>query len=727
MEALKSAIYNGADAVYLGGKKFGARKFANNFDDQEMIEAINFVHLYNKKIYVTVNTIVYNDEIDECLNYIEFLHKNNVDALIMQDLGLIKLVRTKFPNLEIHASTQAHNHNIENIKLLESLGVKRVVLAREVSLDEINKFDTSMELEIFIHGALCVSYSGCCLFSALNGSRSGNRGECVGSCRLPYKISDGKNIIKALGDYPLSMKDLCTAYDLKEILDSNVVSLKIEGRMKSKEYVGFVTKFYRTLIDNYNKTGNIKINEKDFRKLKVLFNREFTKGYLFNEENKEITNIKSSNHIGIPIGKVISIEKGKIKIKLTDELNQEDGIRFNEDNSGMIVNMLYNEKGLLINHANSGDTIYVDNKVNLKKLSVVSKTIDKKLNDELNNQEIPKININISVKAYLNKPLEVKISDDYINISKTYNIVEKALKTPITKENIITQFSKTGDTIYKANIEVFMDDNIFIPLKYLNDVRRDIIAKFEEEKLKRKEIVINNQNIIFNDYKKDKKRISILVRTEEQLKCALKYDIDIYVTSPLLYKKYKQDNLYLRLERVMTNYPDYKDENLLIGESGSIKYAKNNNVISDYYLNVVNDYTINLLEEKGIKRVTLSVEASDERINELSSKFNLEMIVYGKAELMIMKYCPLNKIINDGKKPCDICKNQYYLKDQDKLYPIITNNCYTHILHYKNINLIDNIKNYKNINTFRIELFDEDCNEIEELINRLNHNLYNIH
>lgn len=727
MEALKSAIYNGADAVYLGGKKFGARKFANNFDDQEMIEAINFVHLYNKKIYVTVNTIIYNDEIDECLNYIEFLHKNNVDALIMQDLGLIKLVRTKFPNLEIHASTQAHNHNIENIKLLESLGVKRVVLAREVSLDEINKFDTNMELEIFIHGALCVSYSGCCLFSALNGSRSGNRGECVGSCRLPYKISDGKNIIKALGDYPLSMKDLCTAYDLKEILDSNVVSLKIEGRMKSKEYVGFVTKFYRTLIDNYNKTGDIKINEKDFRKLKVLFNREFTKGYLFNEENKEITNIKSSNHIGIPIGKVISIEKGKIKIKLSDELNQEDGIRFNEDNSGMIVNMLYNEKGLLINHANSGDTIYVDNKVNLKKLSVVSKTIDKKLNDELNNQEIPKININISVKAYLNKPLEVKISDDYINISKTYNIVEKALKTPITKENIIAQFSKTGDTIYKANIEVFMDDNIFIPLKYLNDVRRDIIAKFEEEKLKRKEIVINNQNIIFNDYKKDKKRISILVRTEEQLKCALKYDIDIYVTSPLLYKKYKQDNLYLRLERVMTNYPDYKDENLLIGESGSIKYAKNNNVISDYYLNVVNDYTINLLEEKGIKRVTLSVETSDERINELSSKFNLEMIVYGKAELMIMKYCPLNKIINDGKKPCDICKNQYYLKDQDKLYPIITNNCYTHILHYKNINLIDSIKNYKNINTFRIELFDEDCNEIEELINRLNHNLYNIH
>ncbi len=717
-EALKAAIYNGADAIYLGGKKFGARKFASNFDENEMVEAINFVHLYNKKIYVTVNTIVYNDEIDECLNYIEFLHKNGVDALIMQDLGLISLVRKTFPSLEIHASTQAHNHNIENIKFLETLGVKRVVLAREVSIDEINKFDTNMDIEVFIHGALCVSYSGCCLFSSLNGSRSGNRGECVGSCRLPYKLSDGKNIIKTEGDYLLSMKDLCTAPYLKEILDSKIVSLKIEGRMKSPEYVGFVTKFYRDLIDNYEKTHEIKINEDDFKKLKVLFNREFTKGYLFNEDNKEITNIKSSNHIGIPIGHVIKIEKGKIKIKLTAELNQEDGIRFNSNNSGMIVNMLYNEKGLLINHATKNDIVFVDNKVDLKELSLVSKTIDKKLTDLLNNQEIPKVNLDIIVKAYLNKPLEIEVSDQQTSLKLTYNIVEKALKSPISKENIINQFSKTGDTIYKANVSVLMDDNIFIPLKYLNDVRRDIIAKFEEKKLVKKEIVINNKELLFNNYPKSNKRISILVRNENQLKCVLKYDIDIYVTDYLLYKKYKNENVYLRLERVMNNYPDFKDENLLITESGSIKYAKNNNVISDYYLNVVNDYTINLLQEKGIKRVTLSVEMNDDQINELSDKFNLELIVYGKAELMIMKYCPLNKLINHDKT-CNICKNNYYLKDHDKMYPIITNNCLTHILHYKNIDLIDNINNYQNINTFRIELFNENEKEIENLINRI--------
>ena len=719
MEALKAAIYNGADAVYLGGKKFGARKYASNFDESEIVEAINFVHLYNKKIYITVNTLVFNDEIAECLNYIEFLHKNGVDALIMQDLGLISIVHEKFPNLEIHASTQAHNHNIENIIFLKNLGVKRVVLAREVSLDEINKFSTNVELEIFIHGALCVSYSGCCLFSSLNGSRSGNRGECVGSCRLPYKLSNGKENIKTDGDYLLSMKDLYTAPYFKQILESNIKSLKIEGRMKSPEYVGAVTKFYRTLIDNYDKTGKIIIDDNDVKALKKLFNREFTKGYLFNEDNKEITNIKSSNHIGVPIGKVIEIKNGKIKIKLTDEINQEDGIRFNDDNSGMIVNMLYNEAGLLINHANANETILVDNKIGLKKLSVVSKTIDKKLVEEIKSYKKAKVKINIDVKAYLNKPLKVKISDAHVSLEKEYELVQESINRPISKENIINQFSKTGDTIYEANVNVSLDENIFIPLKYLNEVRRDIIASFEEKKLAKKEVIIKNLKNDFKNYHTNKKTINVLVRNEEQLKCCLKHNVNIYVTDYLLYKKYKRENVFLRLERVMRAYPAYNNENLVIGESGSIKYAKNNNVVADYYLNVTNDYTINLLHNLGIKKVTLSLEMNEERIKNLSlEKFNLELIVYGKAELMIMKYCPLNKLINKDRK-CNVCKDQYYLKDNDKMYPIITKNCLTHILHYKNINLINDIDKYKAIDNFRIELFDEKESEINKLINTL--------
>ena len=188
IECVYQAVNNGADAIYLAGKKFGARKYANNFTEEEIIKTINYCHLYGVKVYITVNTMIYEEEVKECLEYIEFLYKNNVDALIMQDIGLIDTVLKKYPNLEVHASTQCHNHNKEGISFLKSLGVKRIVLDRELSLDEINDIDIDIEKEVFIHGALCVSYSGCCLFSSMNGGRSGNRGECVGSCRQPYNL-----------------------------------------------------------------------------------------------------------------------------------------------------------------------------------------------------------------------------------------------------------------------------------------------------------------------------------------------------------------------------------------------------------------------------------------------------------------------------------------------------------------------------------------------------------
>ena len=227
MECLYQAVHNGADAVYLGGKLFGARKYAGNFTNEQLVKAINYAHIYGVKVYVTANTIIYNDEIEEFVKYLTFLHKNNVDAVIMQDIGMISLIRKVLPNLEIHASTQCHNHNNYGIKCFKDLGVTRVVLDREMSLNEINNIDVDIEKEVFIHGALCVSYSGCCLFSSLNGGRSGNRGECVGSCRLPYKLIENNKIIKTKGEYLLSIKELNTIDNLKEILDSGIISLKI--------------------------------------------------------------------------------------------------------------------------------------------------------------------------------------------------------------------------------------------------------------------------------------------------------------------------------------------------------------------------------------------------------------------------------------------------------------------------------------------------------------------
>ena len=280
-ECLYAAIHNGADAVYLGGKLFGARKFAGNFTKEELKEAVDYAHLYGVKVYVTVNTIIYNHEVKDLLEYVDYLYNIGVDAIIMQDIGMISLVRKTYPDLEINASTQIHNHNNDAISLLKELNIKKVVLDRELSLKEVKELDNRVEKEVFIHGALCNSYSGCCLFSSLNGGRSGNRGECVQSCRLPYKLIRNDKYIETENKYLLSTKELNTVAKFKELMDSDISSFKIEGRMKSPSYVGYVTKVYRKLINNYYENKPLELTEEEKDNLKILFNREFTNGYIF--------------------------------------------------------------------------------------------------------------------------------------------------------------------------------------------------------------------------------------------------------------------------------------------------------------------------------------------------------------------------------------------------------------------------------------------------------------
>ena len=258
-ESLVAAINNGADAVYLGGKKFGARAYANNFTLPELENATKLCHLYGVKIYVTVNTLLYEKEIVEALNYVKCLHKMGVDALIMQDVGFINLVHQTLPNMEIHASTQMHNHSEESINFLQKLGIKRIVFARELPLDYINNIDTKLEKEVFIHGSLCVSYSGQCLFSSRVLNRSGNRGECAGLCRLPYELYENSVKCQTDGKYLLSPKDICSISNFEKLMTCNIKSFKIEGRMKSPDYLGIVTKIYRGLIDQLFLIGNTQV------------------------------------------------------------------------------------------------------------------------------------------------------------------------------------------------------------------------------------------------------------------------------------------------------------------------------------------------------------------------------------------------------------------------------------------------------------------------------------
>lgn len=660
METLKAAVQNGADAVYIGGKMYGARAFANNFTLDEIKTALKYCHLYSVKLYVTANTVIFENEIEDFLDYMKFLYESGVDAVIMQDLGMISLVRKLIPDLEIHASTQVNVHNDESLFFLKNMGVKRAVLAREMSIDEIKNLKCDIEKEIFIHGALCVSYSGQCLFSSLNGGRSGNRGECTQSCRLPYENNKTQN-------YYLSTKELCSVNHIKEILDLKINSLKIEGRMKSPTYVGYVTRIYRRLIDDYYKGLNPKITPMELYNLTTLFNRKFTDGYLFNDN---IYNIKSPNHLGSHLGIVIKITKDKIFVKLDEDLYQEDGIRFCSSNKGMIINKLYNEKGLLVNHVCKGDIAILDNKVNLKEKDSVNKTISKNLIKLIENTVPKKIPISFKVFAKAFNELTLTVTDDINTITLKSIKLDKALNKPTTKEEIYSKLNKLGNTpFYLKSCEINLD-NAFIPMKILNNLKRDIIDKLilkrteKENKINfkyEKHLINENNNIP-----------SFLVRNEEQLKMVLGKG-RIYTEDFKLYKKYKNSNVFYKLPRIMHEFPDFKGENLLISELGGIyKYSKDNFVIADYPLNITNSETVNFLHNIGVKISTISPEVKDFELEKYS--YPTEKIVYGKPDLMVLKN--FNKDIK-------------YLKNNLNNYFPIIHGKYTTILHHKNINLKD--------------------------------------
>ena len=660
METLKAAVQNGADAVYIGGKMYGARAFANNFTLDEIKTALKYCHLYSVKLYVTANTVIFENEIEDFLDYMKFLYESGVDAVIMQDLGMISLVRKLIPDLEIHASTQINVHNDESLFFLKNMGVKRAVLAREMSIDEIKNLKCDIEKEIFIHGALCVSYSGQCLFSSLNGGRSGNRGECTQSCRLPYENNKTQN-------YYLSTKELCSVNHIKEILDLKINSLKIEGRMKSPTYVGYVTRIYRRLIDDYYKGLNPKITPMELYNLTTLFNRKFTDGYLFNDN---IYNIKSPNHLGSHLGIVIKITKDKIFVKLDEDLYQEDGIRFCSSNKGMIINKLYNEKGLLVNHVCKGDIAILDNKVNLKEKDSVNKTISKNLIKLIENTVPKKIPISFKVFAKAFNELTLTVTDDINTITLKSIKLDKALNKPTTKEEIYSKLNKLGNTpFYLKSCEINLD-NAFIPMKILNNLKRDIIDKLilkrteKENKINfkyEKHLINENNNIP-----------SFLVRNEEQLKMVLGKG-RIYTEDFKLYKKYKNSNVFYKLPRIMHEFPDFKGENLLISELGGIyKYSKDNFVIADYPLNITNSETVNFLHNIGVKISTISPEVKGFELEKYS--YPTEKIVYGKPDLMILKN--FNKDIK-------------YLKNSLNNYFPIIHGKYTTILHHKNINLKD--------------------------------------
>ena len=705
--SFKAAVHAKADAIYVGGKRFGARKFANNFDNEELKEIVEYARLYGVKVYVTVNTMIYEKEMDDVLEYVKYLASINVDAVIVQDIGLIRIIRKCLPNLEIHASTQAHNYTKMSFDLLEELGVSRVVLAREMELSEINAIDTKLEKEVFIHGAICISYSGQCLFSSLVLKRSGNRGECAGMCRLPYSLEDSHGRILEKEKYLLSPMELWTIPKFKSLMESDITSFKIEGRMKSASYVYMVTKIYRTLMDQYYRGEELKISSEDIKNLKILFNRGFTTGHLFSLEDP-FMNIESPNHIGIHLGKVIDVTPKKIKILLHEDLNQEDGIRFQENGRGMIVNFLYNEKGLLVSHAKAFDIIYVDNKVGLTGYSEVLKTSDKKLDEDLLNYSLKKIPVSLKVSLKKNEALYMELSDGVHTVSSSLGNVADAIKHSVSREDVLKQVNRFQDTPYSLEcVDVVVDKHVFVPMGLLNHLRRDVVEKLNSARITpNREFIVQNYEDENEESVKNPVKLSCLVRNEEQLLASINLVDRVYVTDEKLYFKYKEkyQHLYFRIPRGV-GVPCYKGERLLITEFSQISLARDNDVISDYYLNVSNNSYLKYLFDKGVLESTVSVEAKVSDILNLDS-FKKEVVVYGKIELMLIKG--------------DILKDGYRLIDRNKFrYPIRVENGLTHIFFYQDeLFTLDEVKDILKGSSIRLEFFDEDKKTVENLVKK---------
>ena len=708
MQSLVAAIEAGADAVYLAGTLYGARGYADNFNNEEMIEAIKYAHLYGVKIYVTVNTLIYDSEVTNFMKYIEFLHKSNVDAVIIQDIGMLSLIRQTLPNLEVHASTQMHIHNLEGVKLVEELGVSRAVLARETPIELIReiKDNSNIELEIFVHGALCISYSGQCLMSSLIGGRSGNRGTCAQSCRQKYDLIINNEKVND-ESYLLSTKDLNTLDNISKLIDIGVDSLKIEGRMKRPEYVYLVVSLYRKAIDNYIEFGQTSITEEDIHELKKIFNREFTKGFIFGEDNNSFTNSYRPNHLGIEIGTVIQRRGNFVAIELMDTLSLQDGIRIMGSNDiGQTVTEMYLDK-IRVKEAKKGDIVSISILEEVKIGSKVLKTTDNNQLKQINNKILSKkrkVSLNGKATLKVNSPISLVVEDEThkIEVISDYLVVE-SINNPTTKERIVEQLNKLGDTVYKfSNIDIIMDDNIFIPIKEINEIRRKAIEALNEERLYQIEFIKKEYNLDVPDFKKEQVR-TIYITNESDYQKVMNIDYQTIYVDETLFNHLKDERAVLKLDRVL-EHPQKHDVPLLVGELGSLRLSSN--ITTDFSLNVVNSYAVAFLHSIGVRKVTLSYELNNNQIKKIVKIYedryhkhpNLELIVSGREEVMVSKYNLIkqyNSVNHDG-----------YLKDRfNNLYPIKIKNNLMYIYNYQIRNLKDHDEYYNaGINSLRINL-----------------------
>ncbi|MDD2439549.1 MAG: DUF3656 domain-containing protein, partial [Methanosarcinaceae archaeon] len=749
LNALRAAVENGADAVYLGARAFSARGYAANFSDKDLKEAIAYAHLRGVKVYVTVNTLLKDREIEEALKLLSFLETIGADAVLVQDLGLLALAKKYLPDLPLHASTQLTLHNSEGALFAKEMGIERVVLSRECSLEELRKIreNTGLEVEAFMHGALCISYSGQCLMSSLIGGRSGNRGYCAQPCRKKYRLKkDGKQLDfakgiafgkekkenESLGPYLLSPKDLSTAFILPALLKAGIAAFKLEGRMKRPEYVAGVVRTYRHLLDRcFKAPETYAVHPEEAETLEQLFNRDFTEGYFFKNPRGALMSRERPYNRGVFAGRVLGYDRRKkqVKLKLAAPLTVGDGVLFTEDwkssfnwmekkpdkEEGGLIRRIY-RNGKSVKEAGAGTCVEIPFRRELPAGSAVYRTFAKQLMEKLErsysaesqNRQIP-----VSLKAEISEGqlLALTLSDfdsGSVSLKSKYR-VEKALKKPTEKEQIIRQFSKLGNTAFRPEkVEIEVHGKVFVPIKEINLLRTRAVAELEKlrvskakkgketgalffgpdfqlpsfqenpERNKAKEIEIKQR---------EKPLLSVSVYSQKALKAALAGGADLIYYGEGLFKlgKGSEEKLKKSLEeavrlvrkagkkiyfmtprivkdsemkaaiKLLWAAKNLGAEGVLVANLGVLRQAKALKLpfIGDSSLNVFNSYALEFFSREGAEKIILSPELTLKEIKLItaSGKGAVECIVQGRLELMLSEHCLIGGLLG-GEKCC---------------------------------------------------------------------------
>lgn len=662
LKTLKAVIHAGADAVYLGGSMFGARAYANNFNEEELLEAIRFGHIHGRKIILAVNTLLKEYELGQLYDYLHPYYEAGLDAVIVQDMGVMEFIKTHFPNLPIHTSTQMTITNVEGARLLKEQGVERVVTAREMSLEEIQRIhdEVGVELESFIHGALCYCYSGQCLFSSIIGGRSGNRGRCAQPCRLSYEVLQGEKSLTGHHATPiLSLKDMCTLPFLYELADHGVYSFKIEGRMKTPEYAAGVVSIYRKYMDSYLDGSRIPVEKKDIRALLELGNRGgFTNGYYYHHNDSDMLSGESASH-------------NKSEGVLQDNIRRE----------------------------------YVDTELKEK----------------------------IKGKLILNKECPAKIEVQYGKIKVSYqgDMVLVAQNRPLTEEVVTEKITKTGNTPFVfENLEVTMDDDIFMPVNQLNQLRRGALEALEEALLKPyertfpelvetssaetdrqttgnaiKEKQISGQSLSQASGQQSagsSTEVRVLIENAEQLPAVLKADfVDTVYLDCMLYTR---ENLIRKLsedidrvqasgkkafyvfpfifrqqtslfyEKIMPELKKLPLDGIMVRSLDEIAFIKewgneNWQMVSDSNLYTYSNEAAEYFYHLGMMQDTIPVELNRKEILRRGNSRS-EIIIYGRLPLMITAQC-----IHKNTLGCMHQPKVLNLKDRYSVYFPVKNFC----------------------------------------------------